>query len=113
MGKRNLAAAQQKLKDLADQEEITQGQLKRAHQLIDSLASEKTRWQGESERLNGDLRNLIGNMVLSAGCIAYLGPFTSEFRDQMTKEWTGFCVAQNLPVDGNFALDRIMGKPVV
>merc|ERR1711871_1538983 len=50
--------------------------------------------------------------VLGAGCIAYLGPFTSEFRIEMTGKWTEFCKTQNIPVDNNFALDRILGDPV-
>ena len=30
--------------------------------------------------LEEDLRNLVGNIILTAGCIAYLGPFTSSYR---------------------------------
>eukprot|EP00937_MAST-01D_sp_MAST-1D-sp2_P001492 g1492.t1 len=108
----DLQGAQQKKADLEAQEAKTQAQLKRAHQLIDSLASEKTRWTEAADKLASDLHNLIGNMVLGAGCIAYLGPFTSEFRNEMTGKWTEFCKAKSIPVDGNFALDRILGEPV-
>merc|ERR1711968_403596 len=108
----DLKAAEQKKADLEAQAGKTQAQLGRAHQLIDSLASEKTRWGEEAERLQGDMKNLIGNMVLGAGCIAYLGPFTSDFRVEMTGKWTQFCKDQNIPVDPGFALDRILGDPV-
>jgi hypothetical protein len=36
-----------------------------------------------ADKLSKDMINLVGNMMLSAGCIAYLGPFTSEFRKKV------------------------------
>lgn len=53
---------------------------RRAEQLIGGLGDERERWQESAERLSADLKNLVGNVMLASGCLAYLGPFTSQFR---------------------------------
>lgn len=57
--------------------------------------------------------NLVGDMILSAGCIAYLGPFTSEYRHELQAKWVSFCKASNLPVDDHFSFQRVLADPVV
>ncbi|KAG1713130.1 hypothetical protein DVH05_000853 [Phytophthora capsici] len=52
-------------------------------------------------------------MILSAGCIAYLGPFTSEYRHELQAKWVSFCKASNLPVDSHFSFQRVLADPVV
>jgi hypothetical protein len=41
--------------------------------------------------------NLIGNMLLAAGAVAYLGPFTQKYRAAMLKTWARAAVVA-LPV---------------
>ena len=52
-------------------------QTERAHKLIDNLADEKDRWKDLAEILKKDVSDIIGGVIISAGYIAYLGPFTS------------------------------------
>ena len=35
--------------------------------------------------------NLLGDVLLSAGVIAYLGPFTSAYREMCTDDWAKLC----------------------
>ena len=35
--------------------------------------------------------NLLGDVLLSAGVIAYLGPFTASYRDDSIKSWIELC----------------------
>ncbi|TMW64716.1 hypothetical protein Poli38472_011596 [Pythium oligandrum] len=111
--KRTLEQAQQKKVDLEKQTEKTQAQLVRAERLIDSLGEEQGRWKECAENLAIDMINLVGDMILSAGCIAYLGPFTSEFRHTLQMKWVTSCKDSGLPVDGNFSFQRVMADPVV
>ena len=45
-------------------------------QLIGGLADEKGRWQESVEKLSKVVDNIIGDVLISAGTVAYLGPFT-------------------------------------
>lgn len=45
-------------------------------QLINSLADEKVRWQDTVESLDYKINNITGDVLVAAGCVAYLGPFT-------------------------------------
>ncbi|OQS02753.1 dynein heavy chain, partial [Thraustotheca clavata] len=111
--KRTLESAQKKKADLEAQTNLTQAQLVRAEKLIDSLGEEKGRWSECAESLKIDMVNLVGNMILSSGCIAYLGPFTAEFRHELQYMWVNCCKDLHLPVDSNFSLERILSDPVV
>jgi dynein heavy chain len=44
------------------------------------LASEGERWKVNATKLEEDLHNLVGNIILAAASIAYLGPFTYNYR---------------------------------
>lgn len=111
--KRTLEDAQQKKVDLEKQTEKTQAQLVRAEKLIDSLGEEQGRWKECAENLAIDMVNLVGDMILSAGCIAYLGPFTAEYRHELQQKWISFCKESGLPVDGHFSFQRVLADPVV
>lgn len=74
--KATLASTEQKKAELEGQALKTTDQLKRAEQLIGGLGDERERWQESADRLAKDLKNLVGNVMLASGCLAYLGPFT-------------------------------------
>lgn len=48
--------------------------------VVGSLGGEKARWSETAKCLHGTLRNVIGDILLAAGAVAYLGPFTVDFR---------------------------------
>lgn len=45
-------------------------------QLIGGLADEKVRWAESVAAADEHLKNVTGDVVISSGCVAYLGPFT-------------------------------------
>ena len=47
------------------------------------LASESQRWAQTVKVLEVDLVNLIGNIVLAAGYISYVGTFTARYRESL------------------------------
>lgn len=49
------------------------------------------RWLKEAEDLQNTYDNLTGDVLISAGVIAYLGAFTAGFRQDCTKSWTELC----------------------
>jgi len=68
------------------------------------LASEAERWKINAGKLEEDLRNLVGNIVLAAASIAYLGPFTYQYRKEMLSKWILKCKELDIPVSDDFSL---------
>lgn len=50
-------------------------------QLIGGLADEKDRWAESVLRLDAVVGNIVGDVLISAACVAYLGPFTVSAAD--------------------------------
>ena len=81
-----LAATQAKGKKLEDDAATATAQLGRAEQLLGGLGGEKVRWAASKERLGNEMVYLVGNMMLAAGALAYLG--TYEYEHEGRKEGT-------------------------
>ncbi len=96
--KRNLEASVHKEEALKEQQKTAQIQLERASKLVGGLASEADRWKISAERLEADKRNLVGNILLSAAFISYLGPFTSNYRNEILKKWIDRCKEEKIPI---------------
>ncbi len=86
--------------------------LDRATKLIDSLGSEKGRWKELGGILSQVYINLTGDILVSAGMIAYLGAFTSAFRSQISEEWVLKCRQAQIPSSEAFSLQQVLGDPV-
>jgi len=100
-------ASVQKGKDLEAEMQVTAVRLERAGKLIGGLSSEKVRWQSSIGTLQGKKAKLVGNMLIAAGAIAYIGPFTSKYRQKMLAQWVKECEAIKLPVDPAFTLESL------
>lgn len=51
---------------------------KRAEKLLGGLGGEKHRWSDTAHQLHKSIHNIVGDVLLAAGCTAYLGFFTTE-----------------------------------
>lgn len=52
----------------------------RAEKLIGGLGGEKDRWGKAAKDLAQQYENLTGDILIASGVVAYLGTFTSAFR---------------------------------
>ena len=86
---KDFSEAMAKKEALAQQVEDCTIKLERAEKLIGGLGGEKVRWTETVEQLSKDLINVMGDVIISAGTIAYSGPFTPQFRSTLCKEWAG------------------------
>ncbi|XP_050297987.1 dynein axonemal heavy chain 3 [Anthonomus grandis grandis] len=107
------AAETKKKKELEDQIYICSQKLDRAEKLIESLGGEKARWSETAATLGDLLNNVIGDVLLSAGAIAYLGAFTVDYRRNLIKGWNDLSLSLGIPCSENFSLVTTMGEPVV
>ncbi|XP_051280505.1 dynein axonemal heavy chain 12 [Dicentrarchus labrax] len=86
--------------------------LERAEKLIGGLGGEKTRWSKAADDLQSTYDNLTGDVLISAGVIAYLGAFTAGFRQDCTKSWTKLCQSKKIPSSDDFSLSKTLGDPI-
>lgn len=110
--KRNLDNSIRRSELLRQQQETAKIQLVRAEKLVGGLASEAERWKTNAAKLQEDLNNLIGNIVLAAASIAYLGPFTYNYRQLMLNSWIKKCKELEIPVSEDFTMQRILTEEV-
>ncbi|XP_059059125.1 dynein axonemal heavy chain 3 [Achroia grisella] len=102
-----------KKKGLEDEIELCSTKLSRAEQLIGGLGGEKARWTELARQLQDLLDNIIGDVLLSAGFIAYLGPYTVNYRREIVQMWNTRARELNIPCSEMFSLVSTLGEPVV
>ncbi|KAM9332808.1 dynein axonemal heavy chain 1-like [Pholidichthys leucotaenia] len=92
--------------------QLCEARLIRADKLLSGLADEKVRWKETVEHLDYMISNIAGDVLLSAGYVAYLGPFTGEYRAAMAEEWLQYFKELNVPHTGKPSLISTLGEPV-
>lgn len=114
-----IAALQAKYKDcvarkneLEYQYDLCEKRLVRADKLIGGLADENVRWKQTVQNLEYMVSNVTGDVLLSAGYVAYLGPFTGEYRAAMADEWLQRFKELNVPHTAEPNLINTLGDPV-
>ncbi|CAK6963682.1 dynein axonemal heavy chain 7 [Scomber scombrus] len=107
-----LEANKNKKAELENQVDLCSKKLERAEQLIGGLGGEKTRWSEMAFNLGELYNNLTGDILISAGIVAYLGAFTSSYRQDQTEEWMNLCKSREIPCSPNMSLSNSLGEPV-
>jgi dynein heavy chain len=105
---RNYENTLRKSESLKQQQETAAIQLVRAEKLVGGLAGEAERWKVNVGKLEEDLKSLVGNIVLASASIAYIGPFTNEYRSMMVRDWAQKCRDSEIPVSSDYQLSRIL-----
>uniref|UniRef100_A0A803TP24 Dynein axonemal heavy chain 1 n=1 Tax=Anolis carolinensis TaxID=28377 RepID=A0A803TP24_ANOCA len=86
--------------------------LGRADKLINGLADERVRWQETVQNLDYMINNIAGDVLVSAGFIAYLGPFTGHYRTALCEDWLNHLDSYNVPHTKEPNLITTLGDPV-
>ncbi|XP_058060896.1 dynein axonemal heavy chain 10 [Anopheles bellator] len=105
----NAIKEKQLLQEMMEQAER---RLLAADKLISGLSSERDRWAIELEGLHIERTKVVGNCLLSASFLAYMGPFSWEFRKTiLLDDWLADVLEQQIPftepysVRGNLSSD--------
>jgi dynein heavy chain len=108
----NLQAAEDKKNRLQEETNDCSIKLVRAEKLISGLSGEKKSWNAKAHQLRSDLVNVVGDMVVSSGVIAYLGPYTIEYRKECETAWVSLLNDRKIPCSDNFSLRSVLGEDV-
>lgn len=98
---------------LQEETNLLQRRLIAADKLIGGLSSENIRWQKELKGLHEEEEKIIGNSLLSSGFLAYCGPFSYEFRDEMIyNDWSRSIMEKKIPLSQPFNIQTQLSDDV-
>merc|ERR1719482_561073 len=103
---------QNKMNELQKMRDDCSAKLVRAEKLITGLGGEKVSWTAKSKKLGVDYINLTGDILIASGIMAYLGVFTSQYRDIATKKWVELLTKLQIPARKTFSLQDVIGDQV-
>ncbi|CAE7685039.1 DNAH1, partial [Symbiodinium sp. KB8] len=98
--------------DLVHEVDQCEARLGRAGKLIGGLGGEKDRWESTVAKLGVDFDNLVGDALIASGTIAYLGAFTSDFRQRLVSHWQGELQRLQLPHTPGANVHSVLADPV-
>ena len=108
----SLAAAKQKKIDLETQADNCDKKIGRANELLDGLGGERERWGQFAVDLGEKYTKLTGDVLISAGLLAYLGPFTANFRVKQMNAWVDQLKEKGIPCSDKPSLINTLGDLV-
>jgi dynein heavy chain 1, cytosolic len=73
-----------------------QSKVDRSLRLLDSLSSERERWESESRTFDTEMSTIAGDVLLSAAFLSYGGFFDQQYRELMWQEWTSHLSEANI-----------------
>ena len=76
--------------------ERVQGKVDRSMKLLESLSSERGRWEAGSRTFEAEMSTIVGDVLLSAAFLAYGGFFDQHYREVMWQEWSGHLTEANI-----------------
>ncbi|KAG8302485.1 Dynein heavy chain 3, axonemal [Homalodisca vitripennis] len=106
------AAKTKEKKELEDSIDLCCQKLDRAEKLIGGLGGEKARWSETARQLQFSLVNAIGDVLVSAGIVAYLGAFTVNYRNDLIVDWANACMKLHIPCSKDYSMVACLGEPV-
>ncbi|CAH1801914.1 unnamed protein product [Owenia fusiformis] len=99
--------------ELQTEAEIMERRLIAADKLISGLGSENVRWTKELEELKQMRIRLLGDCLLGASFLSYIGAFSVEFRtDMVEKDWQADILNREIPLSQPYKLEALLTNDV-
>lgn len=108
----NYGIAMTERQKLQDETDLLQRRLLAADKLISGLSSENKRWRKDLAALHDDLEKITGNCLFGAAFLAYCGPFSYEYRNEMYNDWQRSILEKDLPLSQPFKLETQLSNDV-
>ena len=70
------------------------------------------RWKDTADEIGHQTSLLVGDVFLSAACIAYFGAFTGAYREALVEGWVGRCQELEIPVSYDCSLRGTLASAV-
>lgn len=86
--------------------------MQRAQELISGLGGERTRWLETARNLGRVYNSLTGDVLIASGVVAYLGPFTIDYRVGQIHKWVNKVASYGVVCSADFSLAVVLGEAV-
>lgn len=97
--KEQLRAAEEKLNFVNGQAESLKRNLDLASRLVNGLSDENVRWKNNVLTFKEENLTMIGNALVSAAFVSYIGPFNAAYRKELwTETWLPDIKACKIPI---------------
>lgn len=98
---------------IQEEKDLMERRLIAADKLINGLSSENIRWKEYLANLEGYMKNLFGNCLMSSSFLAYTAPFSYEFRvDMLFNDWYVKIIESELPISNPFKIQTELSDEV-
>lgn len=87
--------------------------LGRAKTLLEGLGGEQGRWREAAIALGASQESLVGDCLHAAATIAFLGPYTGDYRSSQSAVWAQILKELGIAVADAVSLQALLGEPVV
>ncbi|KAM7366101.1 hypothetical protein PAMP_015569 [Pampus punctatissimus] len=101
-------AMKESLRKKSDEMEV---KLDRADKLVTGLAGERVRWEERVAGLEENMGYLVGDCLLAASFLSYMGPFLSNYRDELLAIWMKEVQDSEIPCSPGFSFAVFLSKP--
>ncbi|XP_076648749.1 dynein heavy chain at 62B [Halictus rubicundus] len=98
--------------ELQNEVTLCRNKLIRAEKLINGLGGEKNRWMDAAASLQRAYDSLPGDILLSCGMIAYMGPFTTSYRVESLEKWFAYVKRLEIPCTDDYDFVEILGTEI-
>lgn len=88
--------------------ERVQSKVDRSMKLLESLSSEKSRWEVGSRTFDTEMGTIVGDVLLSAAFLAYAGFFDQHYREVMWQEWSSHLSDANIKFKAELSLPEYL-----
>ncbi|KAL6262835.1 hypothetical protein P5V15_005625, partial [Pogonomyrmex californicus] len=97
--------------DLIRLAEMLKLKLERAGMLVDSLSDERILWENTVTSLTECFDYLLGDCLISTGFVSYLGPFVSNYRQELINIWSKEVHNRKIPTSRNLDVKEFLVDP--
>ncbi|XP_028285542.1 dynein heavy chain 2, axonemal [Parambassis ranga] len=97
--------------NLRKKSEEMEVKLDRAGKLVTGLAGERVRWEERVAHLEVNMGYLVGDCLLAASFLSYMGPFLSNYREEIMAIWMKEVRDLEIPCTTGFSFSVFMSKP--
>lgn len=73
--------------DIERQMALVEAKVSRSVALLDSLSSERVRWEESSKSFDSQIDTIVGDVLVAAAFMAYAGYYDQQYRKLMMEDW--------------------------